>query len=100
MHGAPEGFYVFGDSYTDTGNGGNSIVPYGITWPGYPHGRGSDGRIQVDYFGKKFQPSLRRTPIQVIFFGEQILLLFQKKKRKKKGGKFGNFLKCKFDSFY
>ncbi len=63
MHGAPEGFYVFGDSYTDTGNGGNSVVPYGITWPGYPHGRGSDGRIQVDYFGKDFQPSLRRTPI-------------------------------------
>jgi hypothetical protein len=93
VHGAPEGFYVFGDSYTDTGNGGNSVVPYGITWPGYPHGRGSDGRIQVDYFGKDFQPSLRRTLIQVIFWGTNFAALSTKKIL----GKFGNFLKCKFD---
>ncbi len=68
MHGAPEGFYVFGDSYTDTGNGGNSVVPYGITWPGYPHGRGSDGRIQVDYFGKDSQPSLKKNSYTSDFF--------------------------------
>jgi hypothetical protein len=93
VHGAPEGFYVFGDSYTDTGNGGNSVVPYGITWPGYPHGRGSDGRIQVDYFGKDFQPSLRRTLIQVIFLGNKFCCFFNKTFF---WGKFGNFLKCKF----
>jgi hypothetical protein len=93
VHGAPEGFYVFGDSYTDTGNGGNSVVPYGITWPGYPHGRGSDGRIQVDYFGEDFQPSLRRTPIQVIFWLTNFVAFSSTKCFLEK---IGNFLKCKF----
>lgn len=97
MQGAPEGFYVFGDSYTDTGNGGNSVVPYGITWPGYPHGRGSDGRIQVDYFGKDSQPSLKKNSYTSDFLGNKFCCFFN---TKKKLGKIGNFLKCKFDSFY
>jgi hypothetical protein len=56
VHGAPEGFYAFGDSYTDTGNTGADWVPNGITWPGYPDGRLSDGRNQVDYFGMFCSP--------------------------------------------
>lgn len=56
VHGAPEGFYAFGDSYTDTGNTGADWDPNGITWPGYPYGRLSDGRNQVDYFGMFCSP--------------------------------------------
>ena len=44
--------YVFGDSFVDTANAGNEFAPYGMTWPGYPSGRASDGRNQADYFGK------------------------------------------------
>ena len=52
--------YVFGDSYLDTGNSISSNdgltwnKPYGITWPGYPDGRASNGRIQTDYIGEFF----------------------------------------------
>ncbi|KAK9733267.1 hypothetical protein RND81_04G055700 [Saponaria officinalis] len=46
--------FVFGDSYADTGNWNNSAtsswnVPYGMTYPGKPTGRFSDGRILTDY---------------------------------------------------
>ncbi|CAI0410620.1 unnamed protein product, partial [Linum tenue] len=45
--------FVFGDSYADTGNSGKSASswkePYGITFPGKPAGRFSDGRIFTDY---------------------------------------------------
>ncbi|XP_043703088.1 GDSL esterase/lipase At5g03610-like isoform X2 [Telopea speciosissima] len=46
--------FVFGDSYADTGNIGKSVSsswrpPYGITFPGKPAGRFSDGRILTDY---------------------------------------------------
>ncbi|KAB2052047.1 hypothetical protein ES319_A12G092900v1 [Gossypium barbadense] len=46
--------FVFGDSYVDTGNWRKSIgsswkEPYGITFPGKPSGRFSDGRVLTDY---------------------------------------------------
>ncbi|KAK9283617.1 hypothetical protein L1049_011867 [Liquidambar formosana] len=46
--------FVFGDSYVDTGNWGKSVatswkLPYGITFPGKPAGRFSDGRVLTDY---------------------------------------------------
>jgi len=52
-------FFVFGDSYADTGNRNpyNQTInqpwkrPYGLTWPGYPAGRASSGKIQTDYWG-------------------------------------------------
>ena len=50
--------YSFGDSYLDTGNSNVSNdglswnQPYGITWPGYPDGRASNGLLQLDYIGK------------------------------------------------
>ncbi|XP_073148669.1 GDSL esterase/lipase At5g03610-like isoform X2 [Henckelia pumila] len=49
--------FVFGDSYADTGNVGKSLanswnVPYGITFPGKPSGRFSDGRVLTDYVAK------------------------------------------------
>lgn len=57
---AAEAFYAFGDSFVTTGNGGYMGPPYGMTWPGYPGGRASDGRNQADYFGEMLiQASLR-----------------------------------------
>ncbi|KAL3520869.1 hypothetical protein ACH5RR_019018 [Cinchona calisaya] len=47
--------FVFGDSYADTGNWPKSTAaicwknPYGMTFPGKPSGRFSDGRILTDY---------------------------------------------------
>ncbi|KAJ4845778.1 hypothetical protein Tsubulata_051107, partial [Turnera subulata] len=43
--------FVFGDSYVDTGNWNLSLIaePYGITFPGKPSGRFSDGRVLTDY---------------------------------------------------
>ncbi|XP_038680366.1 GDSL esterase/lipase At5g03610-like isoform X2 [Tripterygium wilfordii] len=46
--------FVFGDSYADTGNwrksgGGPWKEPYGITYPGEPAGRFSNGRVLSDY---------------------------------------------------
>ncbi|XP_024379615.1 GDSL esterase/lipase At5g03610 [Physcomitrium patens] len=48
-----QGLFVFGDSYTDTGE--NMNYPYGMTWPGdgTAH-RSSDGRNEVDYIADKF----------------------------------------------
>ena len=48
--------FVFGDSYADTGNSGKFATgswkaPYGITFPGKPAGRFSDGRVLTDYIG-------------------------------------------------
>ncbi|KAG9439712.1 hypothetical protein H6P81_019877 [Aristolochia fimbriata] len=47
--------FVFGDSYADTGNGEKDSVPswkepYGVTFPGKPAGRWSDGRVMTDLF--------------------------------------------------
>ncbi|XAR53490.1 hypothetical protein NMG60_11022063 [Bertholletia excelsa] len=52
-HGAVK-LFVFGDSYADTGNCPKSFAgswkqPYGITFPGKPAGRFSDGRVLTDY---------------------------------------------------
>ncbi|XP_048442447.1 GDSL esterase/lipase At5g03610-like [Pyrus x bretschneideri] len=49
--------FVFGDSYADTGNVGKSVSPswkepYGITFPGKPAGRFSDGRVLTDYLAQ------------------------------------------------
>jgi hypothetical protein len=46
--------FVFGDSFADTGNFVDSPSykpPYGITFPGKPAGRFSDGRVLTDYIG-------------------------------------------------
>ncbi|XP_073047117.1 GDSL esterase/lipase At5g03610-like [Primulina eburnea] len=53
----PTKLFVFGDSYADTGNVRKALasswkVPYGITFPGKPAGRFSDGLILTDYFAK------------------------------------------------
>lgn len=49
--------FVFGDSYADTGNTkttdkGAWEFPYGITYPGKPSGRFSDGHISTDFLAK------------------------------------------------
>ncbi|KAI6674120.1 hypothetical protein NL676_002026 [Syzygium grande] len=51
--------FVFGDSYADTGNNQKSVasswkVPYGITFPGKPAGRFSDGRVFTDFLARFF----------------------------------------------
>ncbi|XP_062165638.1 GDSL esterase/lipase At5g03610-like [Alnus glutinosa] len=55
-HSRPSKLFVFGDSYADTGNTGKSWpswkYPYGITFPGKPAGRFSDGRVLTDYVAK------------------------------------------------
>ncbi|KAG0608785.1 hypothetical protein M758_8G132100 [Ceratodon purpureus] len=50
-----KGLYVFGDSYTDTGE--NMHAPYGMTWPGVigMGNRSSDGRNEVDYLATLFE---------------------------------------------
>ncbi|KAK8672156.1 hypothetical protein V6N13_110529 [Hibiscus sabdariffa] len=50
----PKMLFVFGDSYADTGNNRKALasswkLPYGITFPGKPAGRFSDGRVLTDY---------------------------------------------------
>ena len=52
----PTKLFVFGDSYADTGNIRKNLAnswkdPYGITFPGKPAGRFSDGRVLTDYIG-------------------------------------------------
>uniref|UniRef100_A0A7N0UTI0 Uncharacterized protein n=2 Tax=Kalanchoe fedtschenkoi TaxID=63787 RepID=A0A7N0UTI0_KALFE len=46
--------FVFGDSYADTGNWEKTMAPswkepYGMTFPGKPSGRFSDGRVLTDH---------------------------------------------------
>lgn len=53
----PSKLFVFGDSYSDTGNIRKSIssswkLPYGMTFPGKPAGRFSDGRVITDYLAR------------------------------------------------
>ncbi|XP_021660035.2 GDSL esterase/lipase At5g03610 [Hevea brasiliensis] len=53
----PNKLFVFGDSYADTGNTPKSLasswkIPYGITFPGKPAGRFSDGRVLTDYLAR------------------------------------------------
>ncbi|XP_019151447.1 PREDICTED: GDSL esterase/lipase At5g03610-like [Ipomoea nil] len=51
----PEKLFIFGDSYVDTGNWPPTYVsrpwrePYGMTFPGKPSGRWSNGRVLTDY---------------------------------------------------
>lgn len=50
--------FVFGDSYADTGNHNKSMAswlpPYGITYPGKPSGRYSNGRVLTDFVASYF----------------------------------------------
>lgn len=56
-----EFMYILGDGFTDTGNAVKFLAygpqllatrfPYGITYPGHPSGRWSDGRNVADYMG-------------------------------------------------
>ncbi|XP_031108503.1 GDSL esterase/lipase At5g03610-like [Ipomoea triloba] len=54
-YGADTKLFVFGDSYADTGNTPQNDgfecweEPYGITFPGKPSGRFSDGRVLTDF---------------------------------------------------
>ncbi|KAJ8899593.1 hypothetical protein K2173_018567 [Erythroxylum novogranatense] len=53
----PSKLFVFGDSYVDTGNnrkssGSSWKAPYGITFPGKPAGRYSDGLVLTDYLAR------------------------------------------------
>ncbi|KAF5750496.1 GDSL esterase/lipase [Tripterygium wilfordii] len=53
----PNKLFVFGDSYADTGNNPISAssswkTPYGVTFPGKPSGRFSDGRVLTDYLAR------------------------------------------------
>ncbi|XP_028784857.1 GDSL esterase/lipase At5g03610-like [Neltuma alba] len=53
----PTKLFVFGDSYVDTGNVGRDVgsswkQPYGVTFPGKPAGRFSDGRVLSDFLAK------------------------------------------------
>ncbi|KAF8042915.1 hypothetical protein BT93_A1291 [Corymbia citriodora subsp. variegata] len=55
----PTKIFVFGDSYADTGNNPKSLasswkVPYGVTFPGRPAGRYSDGRVLTDFLAAHF----------------------------------------------
>ncbi|KAL9228067.1 hypothetical protein vseg_003683 [Gypsophila vaccaria] len=57
LHRGPNKLFVFGDSYADTGNDLNPVAsswkePYGISFPGKPSGRFSDGRIFTDFLAK------------------------------------------------
>lgn len=68
----PSKLFVFGDSYADTGNYRKSIasswkVPYGITFPGKPAGRFSDGRVLTDYVGGSPQFFLNSVSIMMYF---------------------------------
>ncbi|KAG6550506.1 hypothetical protein Mapa_007980 [Marchantia paleacea] len=48
----PRMFFVFGDSYADTGNAppiaSSWRFPYGLSWPGQPTGRFSNGIVKTD----------------------------------------------------
>nr|GMD46231.1 GDSL esterase/lipase At5g03610-like [Ipomoea batatas] len=52
----PNKLFVFGDSYADTGNSRKVafswMEPYGITFPGKPSGRFSDGRVLTDFIAE------------------------------------------------
>lgn len=55
--------FAFGDSYADTGNLPSSFskswkFPYGITFPGKPSGRFSDGRVLTDYIGMIYKSNV------------------------------------------
>ncbi|GMH23168.1 hypothetical protein Nepgr_025011 [Nepenthes gracilis] len=57
--------FVFGDSYADTGNNDRNnssswMVPYGISFPGEPDGRWSDGFVLTDHVAKFMK---QRTPV-------------------------------------
>ncbi|KAG7034511.1 GDSL esterase/lipase [Cucurbita argyrosperma subsp. argyrosperma] len=56
-HLRPSKLFVFGDSYVDTGNTSPSDpnypkTPYGVTFPGHPDGRFSNGRVLTDYVAR------------------------------------------------
>ncbi|KAF5473825.1 hypothetical protein F2P56_005780 [Juglans regia] len=61
----PSKLFVFGDSYSDTGNTNKTQsawkYPYGITFPGKPADRFSSGRVLTDFIAKSI--GLKRTPI-------------------------------------
>ncbi|KAL5545887.1 hypothetical protein UlMin_005574 [Ulmus minor] len=57
FHSRPTKLFVFGDSYADTGNNNRDKAsswkfPYGISFPGKPSGRYSNGRVLTDFLAK------------------------------------------------
>lgn len=72
--------FVFGDSYVDTGNTPKAFSkawksPYGITYPGKPAGRFSDGRVLTDYIGSLSQSPKTHHCLHVRYFHYSFLLL-------------------------
>eukprot|EP00253_Pinus_taeda_P005740 PITA_05740 len=55
---SPNAMFVFGDSYVDTGNLDKTNAawkpPYGISFPGKPSGRHSDGKVLTDFIASAF----------------------------------------------
>ncbi|XP_076886398.1 GDSL esterase/lipase At5g03610-like [Bidens hawaiensis] len=73
----PTKLFVFGDSYSDTGNNPKSLAsswktPYGLTFPGKPAGRFSDGRVLTDFVAR-FMGIKSPLPYQWRKYGEQRL---------------------------
>lgn len=56
---SPRAMFVFGDSYVDTGNLHKTNAawkhPYGISFPGKPSGRHSDGKVLADLIASAFK---------------------------------------------
>jgi phospholipase/lecithinase/hemolysin len=56
---SPSAMFVFGDSYVDTGNLQKTMAawrpPYGISFPGKPSGRHSDGKVLTDFIASAFK---------------------------------------------
>ena len=78
-----EGFtklFVFGDSYVDTGNSGRQATswkkPYGITFPGKPSGRYSDGRVFTDYIGQSLSQFILISHLNFSIFYQRNLIIF------------------------
>ncbi|KAG6541779.1 hypothetical protein Mapa_016792 [Marchantia paleacea] len=49
-------FLIFGDFYADTGYTQNTTawgIPYGMTFPGEPFGRFSNGLVETDFIASK-----------------------------------------------
>ncbi|XP_071709262.1 GDSL esterase/lipase At5g03610-like [Rutidosis leptorrhynchoides] len=73
----PTKLFVFGDSYSDTGNNPRALAsswktPYGHTFPGKPAGRYSDGRVLTDYLAR-FMGLKSPLPHQMMKYGKDKL---------------------------
>ena len=77
----PRKLFVFGDSYVDTGNNRKPAAkswqyPYGITFPGKPTGRFSDGRVLTDYLGNSENLTVSLSLSVCLFFFSFFLCVY------------------------